>query len=53
MKCRAPAAIILFGVGVVFTALSASGRPALLPIGIAFYVIGLVSLFARRRSGVK
>ena len=53
MKRRAPAAIILFGVGVVFTALSATGRPALLPVGIAFYIIGMVLLFAGRQSGVK
>ena len=53
MKRSSATALAFFGAGVVFSVLSAEGRPGLLAVGIVFYVIGGVLLVRGRRSGVE
>jgi membrane-bound ClpP family serine protease len=43
--------IALFVVGVVFIAIGSSGNRAMLGVGAAFLVLGLVSLARRRAPG--
>jgi hypothetical protein len=49
MKRRRATAVVFFAVGVVVTTQS-TARPALLAVGIACYVIGIVLLVLGKRS---
>ena len=50
MKRSGAPGIALMVIGVVFIAIGSSGQRALLGVGAAFVVIGLVSLVRQRRS---